>query len=170
MKKRIACLAVLTAAVCIFTGCSTNIDKESETQLTEQAQVQTTQSTIQKTTQPETEQSIQENAAESYFADPDYVLPEEDAEKIAFEALKQECKNNTFSDNIDDFTFDSIKRCEIRESYGAFNRGNDISAYNTSSHPYYAVKYNDNSFPGNYAYFCIDLRNGDLLYTGYMGD
>ena len=100
----------------------------------------------------------------------DYVLPEEDAKEIAYTALEQECKNKTFSDDINHFTFDSIKRCDIRETYAAFNRGNDISAYNTSSHPYYAVRYNDSSFPGNYAYFCIDLRNGDLLYTGYMGD
>ena len=113
---------------------------------------------------------MQERAAAAYAADPDYVLPEEDAKEIAYTALEQECKNKTFSDDINHFTFDSIKRCDIRETYGAFNRGNDISAYNTSSHPYYAVRYNDSSFPGNYAYFCIDLRNGDLLYTGYMGD
>ena len=163
-----AALAVLLLAA-LLSACSAaeNDPAQAQTQAQTSAQIP---APAQEQTQPAPEQSVQEKAAAAYAANPDYVLPEEDAKEIAYTALEQECKNKTFSDDINHFTFDSIKRCDIRETYGAFNRGNDISAYNTSSHPYYAVRYNDSSFPGNYAYFCIDLRNGDLLYTGYMGD
>lgn len=161
---------LLAALLC---ACSAAANDPAQAQTQTQTQAQTSAqipAPAQEQTQPAPEQSVQEKAAAAYAANPDYVLPEEDAKEIAYTALEQECKNKTFSDDINHFTFDSIKRCDIRETYGAFNRGNDISAYNTSSHPYYAVRYNDSSFPGNYAYFCIDLRNGDLLYTGYMGD
>lgn len=167
-----AALAVLLLAA-LLSACSTAENDPAQAQTQTQTQAQTSAqipAPAQEQTQPAPEQSVQEKAATAYVADPDYVLPEEDAKEIAYTALEQECKNKTFSDDINHFTFDSIKRCDIRETYGAFNRGNDISAYNTSSHPYYAVRYNDSSFPGNYVYFCIDLRNGDLLYTGYMGD
>lgn len=165
-------LAVLLLAA-LLCACSAAANDPAKAQTQTQTQAQTSAqipAPAQEQTQPAPEQSVQEKAAAAYAANPDYVLPEEDAKEIAYTALEQECKNKTFSDDINHFTFDSIKRCDIRETYGAFNRGNDISAYNTSSHPYYAVRYNDSSFPGNYAYFCIDLRNGDLLYTGYMGD
>lgn len=165
-------LAVLLLAA-LLCACSAAANDPAQAQTQTQTQAQTSAqipAPAQEQTQPAPEQSVQERAAAAYAANPDYVLPEEDAKEIAYTALEQECKNKTFSDDINQFTFDSIKRCDIRETYGAFNRGNDISAYNTSSHPYYAVRYNDSSFPGNYAYFCIDLRNGDLLYTGYMGD
>ena len=167
-----AALAVLLLAA-LLCACSTAENDPAQAQTQTQTQAQTSAqipAPAQEQTQPAPEQSVQERAAAAYAADPDHVLPEEDAKEIAYTALEQECKNKTFSDDINHFTFESIKRCDIRETYGAFNRGNDISAYNTSSHPYYAVRYNDSSFPGNYAYFCIDLRNGDLLYTGYMGD
>ena len=165
-------LAVLLLAA-LLCACSAAANDPAKAQTQTQTQAQTSAqipAPAQEQTQPAPEQSVQERAAAAYAADPDHVLPEEDAKEIAYTALEQECKNKTFSDDINHFTFDSIKRCDIRETYGAFNRGNDISAYNTSNHPYYAVRYNDSSFPGNYAYFCIDLRNGDLLYTGYMGD
>lgn len=167
-----AALAVLLLAA-LLSACSAAENDPAQAQTQTQTQAQTSAqipAPAQEQTQPAPEQSVQERAAAAYAANPDYVLPEEDAKEIAYTALEQECKNKTFSDDINHFTFDSIKRCDIRETYGAFNRGNDISAYNTSNHPYYAVRYNDSSFPGNYAYFCIDLRNGDLLYTGYMGD
>ena len=167
-----AALAVLLLAA-LLSACSAAENDPAQAQTQTQTQAQTSAqipAPAQEQTQPAPEQSVQERAAAAYAADPDHVLPEEDAKEIAYTALEQECKNKTFSDDINHFTFDSIKRCDIRETYGAFNRGNDISAYNTSNHPYYAVRYNDSSFPGNYAYFCIDLRNGDLLYTGYMGD
>ena len=167
-----AALAVLLLAA-LLCACSAAANDPAKAQTQTQTQAQTSAqipAPAQEQTQPAPEQSVQEKAAAAYAANPDYVLPEEDAKEIAYTALEQECKNKTFSDDINHFTFDSIKRCDIRETYAAFNRGNDISAYNTSSHPYYAVRYNDSSFPGNYAYFCIDLRNGDLLYTGYMGD
>lgn len=167
-----AALAVLLLAA-LLCACSAAENDPAQAQTQTQTQAQTSAqipAPAQEQTQPAPEQSVQEKAAAAYAANPDYVLPEEDAKEIAYTALEQECKNKTFSDDINHFTFDSIKRCDIRETYGAFNRGNDISAYNTSNHPYYAVRYNDSSFPGNYAYFCIDLRNGDLLYTGYMGD
>ena len=167
-----AALAVLLLAA-LLSACSTAENDPAQAQTQTQTQAQTSAqipAPAQEQTQPAPEQSVQERAAAAYAANPDYVLPEEDAKEIAYTALEQECKNKTFSNDINHFTFDSIKRCDIRETYGAFNRGNDISAYNTSNHPYYAVRYNDSSFPGNYAYFCIDLRNGDLLYTGYMGD
>lgn len=167
-----AALAVLLLAA-LLSACSAAANDPAKAQTQTQTQAQTSAqipAPAQEQTQPAPEQSVQERAAAAYAANPDYVLPEEDAKEIAYTALEQECKNKTFSDDINHFTFDSIKRCDIRETYGAFNRGNDISAYNTSNHPYYAVRYNDSSFPGNYAYFCIDLRNGDLLYTGYMGD
>lgn len=167
-----AALAVLLLAA-LLCACSAAANDPAKAQTQTQTQAQTSAqipAPAQEQTQPAPEQSVQEKAAAAYAANPDYVLPEEDAKEIAYTALEQECKNKTFSDDINHFTFDSIKRCDIREPYGAFNRGNDISAYNTSNHPYYAVRYNDSSFPGNYAYFCIDLRNGDLLYTGYMGD
>lgn len=167
-----AALAVLLLAA-LLCACSAAANDPAKAQTQTQTQAQTSAqipAPAQEQTQPAPEQSVQERAAAAYAANPDYVLPEEDAKEIAYTALEQECKNKTFSDDINHFTFDSIKRCDIRETYGAFNRGNDISAYNTSNHPYYAVRYNDSSFPGNYAYFCIDLRNGDLLYTGYMGD
>lgn len=167
-----AALAVLLLAA-LLCACSAAANDPAKAQTQTQTQAQTSAqipAPAQEQTQPAPEQSVQEKAAAAYAANPDYVLPEEDAKEIAYTALEQECKNKTFSDDINQFTFDSIKRCDIREPYGAFNRGNDISAYNTSNHPYYAVRYNDSSFPGNYAYFCIDLRNGDLLYTGYMGD
>lgn len=167
-----AALAVLLLAA-LLSACSAAENDPPQAQTQTQTQAQTSAqipAPAQEQTQPAPEQSVQERAAAAYAADSDYVLPEEDAKEIAYTALEQECKNKTFSDDINQFTFDSIKRCDIRETYGAFNRGNNISAYNTSSHPYYAVRYNDSSFPGNYAYFCIDLRNGDLLYTGYMGD
>ena len=167
-----AALAVLLLAA-LLCACSAAANDPAQAQTQTQTQAQTSAqipAPAQEQTQPAPEQSVQERAAAAYAADPDHVLPEEDAKEIAYTALEQECKNKTFSDDINHFTFDSIKRCDIRETYGAFNRGNDISAYNTSNHPYYAVRYNDSSFPGNYAYFCIDLRNGDLLYTGYMGD
>lgn len=165
-------LAVLLLAA-LLCACSAAANDPAKAQTQTQTQAQTSAqipAPAQEQTQPAPEQSVQEKAAAAYAANPDYVLPEEDAKEIAYTALEQECKNKTFSDDINHFTFDSIKRCDIRETYGAFNRGNDISAYNTSNHPYYAVRYNDSSFPGNYAYFCIDLRNGDLLYTGYIGD
>ena len=167
-----AALAVLLLTA-LLSACSAAENDPAQAQTQTQTQAQTSAqipAPAQEQTQPAPEQSVQERAAAAYAADPDYVLPEEDAKEIAYTALEQECKNKTFSDDINHFTFDSIKRCDIRETYAAFNRGNDISAYNTSNHPYYAVRYNDSSFPGNYAYFCIDLRNGDLLYTGYMGD
>lgn len=167
-----AALAVLLLAA-LLSACSAAENDPAQAKTQTQTQAQTSAqipAPAQEQTQPAPEQSVQEKAAAAYAANPDHVLPEEDAKEIAYTALEQECKNKTFSDDINHFTFDSIKRCDIRETYGAFNRGNDISAYNTSNHPYYAVRYNDSSFPGNYAYFCIDLRNGDLLYTGYMGD
>lgn len=161
---------VLTFTLCACSANERDTASVAQTQSETLSQTQTETTEVQTEAQTYNESQTQESTASSYDSDPNYELPEEEAKKIAYKALESECENKTFSDNINNFTFDSIKRCDIREAYGSFNRGYDISTYNTSSHPYYAVRYNDSSFPGSYAYFCIDLRNGDLLYSGYMGD
>lgn len=162
MIKHAKIIILLLCIISAFTGCSNSegsTQKESSTTNTEQSTNDISESTTENATEFST---MVENG--------DPVISEEDAKKIAYKALEEECNKKTFADNINDFTFKEIKRCDIREHYCAFNIGYDENAYNKSGHPYYAVSYTDNSEISGFAYFCIDMRNGDLLFSGYMGD
>lgn len=168
MIKNTKVIVLLLCLLFVFAGCSNSGDT---TQNETTAQSETSQQTTQSTTASASELTIDRVIEFStVLENGDPVISEEDAKKVAYKALEEECNNKTFADDINNFTFESIKRCDIRESYCAFNTGYDNSAYNTSGHPYYAVSYTDNSEISGFAYFCIDLRNGDLLYFGYMGD
>lgn len=169
MIKHTGIIILLLCIISVLAGCSTYNDStknESTAAQTEQAQQITEQPTA--AVSEVTTEEVIEFSTEIENGDP--VISEEDAKKVAYKALENECNNKTFADDINDFTFESIKRCDIREIYCAFNTGYDNSAYNTSGHPYYAVSYTDNTEISGFAYFCIDLRNGDLLFSGYMGD
>ncbi len=169
MIKHKKIIILLLCIISIFAGCSNSektTQKETTASQTEQSQQTTEQLTDSVSVQ--TTEKIMEFSTVLENGDP--VISEEDAKKVAYKALENECNNKTFADDINNFTFESIKRCDIREIYCAFNTGYDNSTYNTSGHPYYAVKYTDNSQISGFAYFCVDVRNGDLLYSGYMGD
>lgn len=169
MIKHKKIIILLLCIISIFAGCSNSektTQKETTASQTEQSQQTTEQLTDSVSVQ--TTEKIMEFSTVLENGDP--VISEEDAKKVAYKALENECNNKTFADDINNFTFESIKRCDIREIYCAFNTGYDNSAYNTSGHPYYAVRYTDNSQISGFAYFCVDVRNGDLLYSGYMGD
>lgn len=177
MKK--ACKAVAfflsIAMICSLFGCSKNADNseiiggaDKKTNIIVSGNESVTASNNNTTNEEQTTDKATEFSTVLENGDP--VISEEDAKKVAYKALEEECSNKTFADDINDFTFADIQRCDIRERYCAFNTGYDNSSYNTSGHPYYAVRYTDNSEVAGFAYFCVDLRTGDLLFSGYMGD
>ncbi len=93
-----AALAVLLLAA-LLSACSAAENDPAQAQTQTQTQAQTSAqipAPAQEQTQPAPEQSVQERAAAAYAANPDHVLPEEDAKEIAYTALEQECKNKTF--------------------------------------------------------------------------
>lgn len=168
MIKHKKIIILLLCMIFAFAGCSNSGDAaqnesapqtEQEQPITEQPAAAVSEQTADKVIEFST---VLENG--------DPVISEEDAKKVAYKALEDECSKKTFADDINGFSFADIKRCDIRERYCAFNTGYDNSSYNTSGHPYYAVRYTDNSEIAGFAYFCVDLRNGDLLFSGYMGD
>jgi len=169
MKKYKNIIILLICIISVLAGCS-NPDKavnnETASEQTKQSQPTAEQSETS-VSEMTTEKAVEFSTA---IENGDPVISEEDAKRVAYKALETECNNKTFADDINNFTFESIKRCDIRERFCAFNTGYDNSSYNTSGHPYYAVSYTDCSEISGFAYFCIDLRNGDLLFSGYMGD
>lgn len=160
MKKIIICLAVFAAAVCIFAGCSA--DKAAENNTDASQAVQNTQAT-----QQETSTMLQEDTGKEI----PYAITEDEAQKAAYEALKKQSEEG-YVNSIENFTFDSITLLAEDESYMAYNAGynNTEETENYTGHSYYVVSYKDNTQLCDFAYYCVDAMNGDLLYEGYMGD
>lgn len=100
-----------------------------------------------------------------------YVLTEEEAQEKAYAALKKECENGEYSD-IETFELCAIELKGSDEGSIAFNRGygNTDETENFSGHAYYYVEYKVTTQLCDFAYLCIDAVNGDLLFSGYMGD
>ena len=154
MKKFLTCLAVLTAAACMFAACGTQSGSEKSTQ--------EPSSELSTTLNSDTHESIS------------YAITQEEARGIADEALKNAMAQNEFGIGEDDeiFAFESIELLPKDEQYSAFNAGcgNTSETENTTGHAYYAVEYTDTSQIAGFAYICVDAVTGDVLYTGYMGD
>lgn len=160
MKKIMICLAVLAAAVCIFTGCSA--DKTAQNGTGASQTVQNTQAT-----QQETSTVIQEDTGKEI----PYAITEDEAQKAAYEALKKQSEEGYVS-SIENFTLDSITLLAEDESYMAYNSGyhNTEETENFTGHSYYVVSYKDNTQLCDFAYYCVDAMNGNILFEGYMGD
>lgn len=154
MKKFLTCLAVLTAAACMFAACGTQSGSEKSTQ--------EPSSELSTTLSSDTHESIS------------YAITQEEARGIADEALKNAMAQNEFGIGEDDeiFAFESIELLPKDEPYSAFNAGygNTSETENTTGHAYYAVEYTDTSQIAGFAYICVDAVTDDVLYTGYMGD
>lgn len=160
MKKLILCVLCVSVIVS-FSACAASKNGETAT---------AAQRTNRTTTIPSTESSTE--PAEQNNSVSEKEITEKEAKEIAYNALKKEYPkgNTTMGVDYTQFEFRDMQRCDIRENFCAFNTGYSDETYNTSGHPYYAVSYNDNTQIAGFAYFCIDLRNGDVLFSGYMGD
>lgn len=157
MKKITICLAVIAAAVCVFAGCSADKTAQNGTEASQTAQA----------TQQETSTVIKEDTGEEI----PYAITEDEAQKLAYEALKKQSEEGYVS-SIENFTLDSITLLAEDESYMAYNAGyyNTAEAENYTGHSYYVVSYKDNTQLCDFAYYCVDAMNGDILFEGYMGD
>lgn len=154
MKKIIICLAVIAAAVCAFAGCSADKTAENNAGSSQAAKEET--STVLK---------------EDTGKEIPYAITEDEAQKYAYEALKKQSDEGYVS-SIENFTLDSIELMAEDESYMAYNAGyyNTAEAENYTGHSYYVISYKDNTQLCDFAYYCVDAMNGDILYEGYMGD
>lgn len=104
-----------------------------------------------------------------------YVLTEDEAKEKAYAALKKEFENGRYSAmqvDMEAFEFNLIELKGSDEGSIAFNRGygNTDETENFSGHAYYYVEYKVTTQLCDFAYLCIDAVNGDLLFSGYMGD
>lgn len=160
MKKTIIFLAVITLAVSIFAGCSANKAEENSTDTSQT--VQNTQAT-----QQETSTVIQEDKEKEI----PYSITEDEAQEFAYKALKKQSEEGSVS-SLENFTLYSIDLLAEDESYMAYNAGyyNIPEAENYTGHSYYVVSYKDNTQLCDFAYYCVDAMNGDILFEGYMSD
>lgn len=151
MKKILVLIAVLASAVCILTACSAdtgNTDASaSENQETSTVLQQDTGKTIP------------------------YAITETEAHNTADVALKEEIDSGNMG-SAEDYQFESIELLAADDSFMAYNGGygETSETENTTGHSYYAVSYRYTESIADVAYFCIDAMNGDILYSGYMGD
>lgn len=154
MKKFLICLAVFTAAACIFSACSTQTvsDKSANEPSLE----------LSTTVNSDTSESIS------------YAITKDEAREIADETLKSAMAQNEFGigEDYNIFEFERIELLSNDEQCVAFNAGygETSETENVTGHAYYAVYYTDTSQIAGFAYTCIDAVTGDLLFTGYMGD
>lgn len=152
MKKLIICLLAI-AILFSFSACSVSESEETTTAYTQPT-------TAEATTEPETEQT--EKATE-----PIINLTEADAKNAAYEALKEEYSSEyPFGCDYTAFEFSDIKS----HNYGENTSYDSFDAVKKSGHSYYVVTYRNTTQEIDFAYFLIDAANGDLLYSGYMGD
>ena len=155
MKKCIICL-IAFAVIFVLVGCSVDNDAQNTTAKTTQ-EVETTQEL--KTTVGSLGKSIT------------YALSENEAKDIAYRALKKECAKGTYN-SIENFKYSKTVLYNTDEGCISFNRGygNTSATENFTGHAYYAVSFEDTSQIAGFAYLCVDAVNGDVLFSGYMGD
>lgn len=154
MKKRIACLAVLTAAVCMLAGCTADSGTSSA--------IQGTESEISTVLHKDTHESIP------------YAITEEEARAVADKALWDACARNEFGlgEGYEVFAFESAEILQKDEKCIAYNGGygSTSETENMTGHAYYAVYYSDTAQISGFAYICVDAITGDVLFVNYMGD
>lgn len=98
-------------------------------------------------------------------------ITEDEAKEIADKALKAECDNNRYN-SFDSFEYSGIELKSYDDGIWAYNRGYGSTAEseNLTGHSFYAVGYTDTAELIGTAYICIDAYNGNVLFSGYMGD
>lgn len=167
--KILLCILSFTLIISFF-GCSTKNADESE--IIGGADTSTNIIVFEKTTADEEKESTTVGDLGKSIS---YVLTEDEAKEKAYAALKNEYENGRYSAmqiGMEAFEFSSIELKGSDEGYIAFNRGygNTDETENFSGHAYYCVEYKVTTQLCDFAYLCIDAVNGDLLFSGYMGD
>ncbi len=153
MKKIIAFILCITV-IFALAACSNNEQNENNT--SEQITVTESNST-ERTTIPDKSEVIN--------------ITENKAKEIADKALKAECDANRYN-SFDAFEYYGIELKSPDDGIWAYNNGygNTADSENLTGHSFYVVGYTDTAELIGTAYLCIDAYNGDVLFSGYMGD
>ncbi|MCH5320608.1 MAG: hypothetical protein J1E36_02515 [Eubacterium sp.] len=165
MKRLIICILAI-AIILTFSACSVSKSGETTTAYTQPTEPSTIAET---TTEPETEPTVE-------ITEPIINLTEADAKNAAYDALKEnysgERSYEILGCDYTAFEFSGIELLKKDEGYIAYNRGygGSSATENFSGHAYYCVTYENTTQLCDFAYICIDAVNGDLLFSGYMGD
>ncbi|MDE5974024.1 MAG: hypothetical protein K2G73_05060 [Eubacterium sp.] len=153
MKKLIAFTLCIIVAFAIA-GCS---KAEQDNQSTSEQTTVTESKTTERTTIADKSEVIN--------------IAEDEAKKIADKALKAECDANRYN-SFDAFEYSGIELKNPDDGIWAYNHGygNTAESENLTGHSFYVVGYTDTAELIGTAYICIDAYNGNVLFSGYMGD
>ncbi len=153
MKKIIAFMLCITV-IFALAGCSNAEQNNNST--SEQATV-TESKTTERTTIADKSEIIN--------------ITEDEAKEIADKALQAECDNKRYN-SFDNFEYSGIELKSSDDGVWAYNHGygNTAESENLTGHSFYVVGYTDTAEFIGTAYLCIDAYNGDILFSGYMGD
>ena len=161
MKRLIICILAL-AVIVSLSACSVSESGETTTAYTQPTEPSTIAET---TTEPESETTEE-------ITEPIINLTEADAKNAAYDALKEKYSYEIYGCDYTAFEFSGIELLEKDEGYIAYNMGygGSSATENFSGHAYYCVTFENTTQLCDFAYICIDAVNGDLLFSGYMGD
>lgn len=172
MKKVLT--AVILCVLLAFSLCSCSSNDKEAALSTEQTETQTE---IQTQTQTQSEntaesQTVTEEKTETEIETPiPYKITQKEAQAIAFKALKKQSAEGEIG-RVEDFTLDDTTLLAENEGFMAYNNGyrDTAETENLTGHSYYVVEYKYTPQLCDWAYYCIDAMNGDVLFEGYMGD
>lgn len=157
MKKLIAFI-ICIAVIFVFAGCSNTEQNNSE-------------STFKEISNSTTEQTIVTNnktAERTTLSDESSIIniTEDEAKNIAYKALEEEYSSDEKGIDYTAFAFRDITL--YHQSDDVYY--NSLDAVKESGHSYYDVVYRNTNELCDIAYYFIDAYNGDVLFSGYMGD
>lgn len=157
--------------ICVLFGCSKAEDSSeiiggadektgivvSESKTDTQPAQENTQTTEEST------QSIETTIA------PIINVSENQAKDIALKRLKEEYSSDFYKENGCDYTDFEFSRIDFY-NYGEDRFYETLDAVKEKGHSYYDVVYRNTTELCDIAYFLIDAADGEVLFSGYMGD
>lgn len=161
MKKLIAFLLCIAVAFAI-SSCSDAEQNNRET--TSEAINETTSETIVVTESQTAEKTSVSDKSEVIN------ITEVEAKDIAYKALKEEYSAENINENGIDYTVFEYRDITLYNQSDDVSFNNYIEAVKESGHSYYDVVYRNTNELCDIAYYFVDAYNGDVLFSGYMGD
>ncbi len=157
-----------------FVSCGAEQNNESESE----SKAETVSNTVvtEEATLPATSNEFVEDTTSSF--DKNNYSPKiskstakEKGKKALQEYIKNELNSAIGATNTDEFKFDRIELIMPDEPSGVFERDNYGNVVDKKfKHPYWCIYYKYTPELCDFAYFFIDAENGEILYSGSMGD
>lgn len=169
-------LLVLSVVILLsFASCGVKENNENESKNNSSNEVVSSYSVTEKETEPTTYEEITEAISSfdknTYSPKISKSTAKEKSKKALEQYIKNELDSGTGAINIDEFEFRSMELkmpSDPSSFYETDNYGNPVKK--EFKNPYWYVEYKYTPELCDFAYFLIDAENGEILYSGYMGD